>query len=409
MSSSLLVTLGLLSFVLASAAFGQAGQKKPLPEAPDYSRYPAGLAGFPGTNLNEVAYWTRRPAVRSRIGERGHYKAGLTRLPNGDLLASPSYEEKSGQRHLHIFCSRDEGRTWIRVETQGDELLGKENSLICLRDGTVLLLNGASVSRSEDGGVTWKTTQAFEGYCLMRDVLEERDGSLLMVMSKGAYYNRSAPPSQAWLFRSSDGGRTWAEHRRLQVWNDPESMFDEASVVRLPDGRLLAAGRVSGDIQVGTTPPPRGIPTPGGDESGDHMILTESKDGGKTWSKPRPFLSYTEVHAHLLPLKDGRLLCTYASYHLPFGVFAILSEDGGKTWDDQHPIQLAMSLSVYTGWPTSLQLPGGDILTTYAITGYLEGEGVSLTKPGKGDTVAEAVRWKLPPRSAVRKRSSRDR
>ena len=123
------------------------------------------------------------------------------------------------------------------------------------------------------------------------------------------------------------------------------------------------------------------------------MILSESADGGITWSEPRPFLNYAVVHAHLLALADGRLLCSYATYHLPFGIFAVLSDDNGETWDTEHPIQLAMSLDMYTGWPTSIQLPDGDILTAYTITGYLEHpNNDEKTK----DAAAESVRWKLP-------------
>jgi hypothetical protein len=379
-------------------------------EPPDYSKYPAGLAGFPGMDLHQIALWTRQPATRSRIGWRGLYKTGLTRLPNGDLLVCPCFQADDGKYRMVIFRSTDEGKTWSQVETKGDELLGKEPALACLRDGTVLLVtshpHGFRVSRSEDGGVTWKTTAIGQvsdalnwgpGYAMIRNVLESEDGTLTLLMSKGTYYNLSAPPSRAWLFRSRDGGRTWTEDQKVKVWAAPESMFEEGCVVRLPDGHLLATGRVGGDRPIGDTLPPRGLPTPEGDESGDHMILAESYDDGLTWTEPRPFLTYSEVHAHLLRLRDGRLLCTYASYHLPYGVFAILSSDQGKTWDTEHPIMLALSMNCYTGWPTSLQLPNGDLLTAYAIAAYLEGEGVSALRPGKGDSAAEAVRWHLPP------------
>lgn len=379
-------------------------------DAPDYSRYPAGLAGYTGMDLHEVSHWRRAPAVRSRIGGRGLYKTGLTQLPGGDLLACPCYEADDGTYRIAIFRSRDEGRTWKHVETRGDVLLGKEPALVGLRDGGVLLLtshpHGFRVSRSDDAGVTWKTSPIGEiydtvewtagGYDTVRNVLEEDDGSLTLLMSKGTFYSPSAPPSQAWLFRSTDGGRSWAEDKEVEVWERPEPMFGEVSVVRLAGGRLLAAGRVNGDHQIGDTPPPRGTPTPAGDESGDHMILTESRDNGLHWSKPRPFLSYSEVHAHLLPLKDGRLLCSYASYHLPFGIFAVLSEDQGDTWDTEHPIMLAVSLTMYTGWPTSIQLPTGDVLTGYAIAAYMEGEGGTGMIRGQGDTIAEVVRWQLP-------------
>ncbi|MBI2193470.1 MAG: exo-alpha-sialidase [Planctomycetes bacterium] len=372
--------------------------KHPIPDPPDYSRYPAGLAGYTGMNLNEIALWTRRPATRSRIGRRGLYKTGLVQLFDATVLATPSYRGEDRQMHLTVFQSRDEGLTWSQVETRGEELLGQEHALVCLQDGSLLLYNGRAMLRSGDRGVTWETCHVFDAE-MVRNVLEDPDGGLTLLMTKGTYYPLShpdAPPCQGWIFRSRDGGRTWKERGRVKMWDSPESMFPEAALIRLRDGRILAAGRVSGDHAVQAEPPPRGRPTPPGDESGDQMLLAESEDGGLTWSPPRPFLGYSEVHAHLLRLQDGRLLCSYASYHLPYGVFAVLSEDDGQTWDRDHPILLAMSLNCYTGWPTSIQLAGGDILTAYAKVAYLEGEGVSLMNRGKNDTVAEAVRWALP-------------
>ncbi len=68
------------------------------------------------------------------------------------------------------------------------------------------------------------------------------------------------------------------------------------------------------------------------------MLLMNSEDNGIHWTEPREFLNYSEVHGYLTVLRDGRILCTYANYHLPFGSVAILSNDQGKTWDKQHPI-----------------------------------------------------------------------
>lgn len=379
-------------------------------DVPDFNKYPAGLWGYGGVNPNEVIQWSRQPATRSRIGHRGLYKTGLTQLRNGDVLACPCYNDKAaGKWRIAIYRSRDEGATWEKLDTSGDELLGKEPAIQVLSDGGVLVLtshpHGFRVSRSDDGGTTWRTypigpvteeVKFVPGFNAVRDVLVESDGALTLLMSKGTYYDLSAPPMQAWLYRSEDGGQTWVEHAAVRTWNAPESMFDEVSVVRLGDGRVLAAGRVSGDHPLPEAPPPRGTPTQSGDESGDHMVLSESLDGGLTWSEPRPLTGYGEPHGHLLPLRDGRILCCYSSYHLPHGVFAMLSEDGGRSWDRDHPVQLAFSMNCYTGWPTSTQLANGDILTAYAVTAYLEGDGVSLMAPGQNDTVAEAVRWQLP-------------
>ena len=377
-----------------------------MPEPPDYTRYAAYLAGFTGLDQNEICRWTRQPARRSHIGPRGMYKTGLTRLANGDLLACPCTETtKGGKWPITVFRSRDEGETWQRVETQGDQLLGKEPALATLSDGRVLLLtshpHGFRVSRSDDQGQTWKTTLIgsaadddklhWDGcYETVRDVLEEPDGSLVLLMSLGTWGNREAPPSQAWLFRSDDRGATWAKHEQVKVWDDPEPMFAEVSIVRLPDGDLLATSRTQGDHAIGDMPP-ADFPADLG-EAANHMMLMTSKDNGVTWTTPRPFLSRSEVHAHLLVLQDGRVLCTYATYHLPFGVFAMVSEDSGRTWDTNHPVQLGISWDLYVGWPTSIQLPDGDIVTAFAIRAYNDSDRTM------DDQIAQAVRWQLPTR-----------
>ena len=122
------------------------------------------------------------------------------------------------------------------------------------------------------------------------------------------------------------------------------------------------------------------------------MLLTGSEDNGKTWTPCRDFLGYAKVHGWLTLLADGRLMCTYASYHLPFGIFAVFSDDLAKTWDTQHPIQLAISADLYVGWPISLQLADGQILTSYAATVYpnfRDGDASNMS-------TCEIVRWRLP-------------
>jgi hypothetical protein len=79
---------------------------------------------------------------------------------------------------------------------------------------------------------------------------------------------------------------------------------------------------------------------------------------------------------------------SHSNYHLPWGVYGILSKDGGKSWDRDHPIQLALSADVYVGWPVTLQLPDDSLITSYAATTYRS------EPPNK--TTCEVVRWRLP-------------
>ncbi len=269
-------------------------------------------------------------------------------------------------------------------------LLGKEPSLTCLADGTLLLLTQhGGLFRSLDGGAAWAKPQC-EPLRYTRNILPQLDGGLLLF---------DDGPSRV---RSTDGGQTWPERESITVASAPGFRFGEASIAKLSEQDFLAAVRMCGEEFEAIGGPPRiaELPEfreiPPRHECTDHMVLLESEDQGRHWSKPRSFLGYGEVHAYLL-LRDGRLLATYSNYHLPFGTFAVLTEDNGQTWDTDHPIQLSMSLTAFTGWANSVQLGNDDILTAYAITAYLEGEGHAQMMPGRDDTAAEVVRWRLPP------------
>ncbi len=348
-----------------------------------------------------VAYETLVPAMRARIGYRGLYVTSLARLTNGDLLACPHYGSTDLQR-VSIWRSSDEGKTWELVPTQGDVLFGSGALLKSLPDGTVLLHTGA-LYRSTDSGVTWQQIECEETGTI-RSIVEQSDGSLLMFGSEGSWYLGCEPPPDtlvglastwyketsygsratrvAWRLRSTDGGQTWPEREEIinEVkeatnargggWDDPQPFFKEACVLPLSDTHLLAATRFT--------------------KGGERVVLMESEDAGLTWSEPRDFLAPGEIHGHLLALSDGRLLCTYARHPLPRGIFAVLSEDQGQTWDTDHPVRLSRSLSVFFGWPTSIQMPDGTILTSYTIKAYEETTQVK-------DSATEVVRWPLPP------------
>ena len=365
-----------------------------------------------------IVHETLKAALRTRIGYRGLYVTSLTGLPNGDLLACPHYGSTDLQR-VSIWRSSDEGKTWELVETQGDTLFGAGALLKCLKDGTVLLHTGA-LYRSTDAGVTWQHIDCKETG-IIRSLIEQPDSSLLMFGSEPSWFLGYEPPPRsllgitydkievpvmkygipidnpgmwyretsydlkarrtAWRLCSRDGGQTWPEHEGIinehrdasnwqgGGWEDPQPFFKEASILPLTDTHFLAATRLSG--------------------RGERIVLMESEDAGLNWSGPRDFLALDEIHAQLLLLDDGRLLCTYARYRLPRGIFAVLSEDQGKTWDTDHPICLVRSLATFFGWPTSLQMPDGAILTAYTIKAYEETTQVK-------DSVTEAVRWELP-------------
>ncbi len=381
-----------------------------------HHHYTAGLTGYTGLDYHSVAQLSLRPAWRAEVGQRGFYKAGMCLLPDGSLLASPvdvlaPMAESPFPTHEKELCSpvklhksTDAGKSWHPV--QHTPLFGKEGSLTCLENGRLLFtsesLDGVCVS--DDFGATWRAVgfhtekeDPRQRINAVRAPIVHPDGTISFMRSVGTQESAQKkepsgyawPKSRAWLVHSGDGGSTWNERTEIQTWDDPFPMFVEADFQRLPDGTILAATRFEWLHPLKGKAPPYPPGTMPNDHSAGHMLLTESTDEGRTWSEPREFLQYSEVHGQLTLLADGRLLCTYTHYHLPFGVAGVVSDDYGKTWDFQHPVQLAVSPPLGSAWPTTRQLKDGTLVTIYAVFPY-------QNEPAeKGRTVCQTVRWEL--------------
>lgn len=376
-----------------------------------------GLTGYTGLDYHTVARLSVTPAVRAQVGQRGFYKAGLAVMDDGTLLASPvdflapkvrptfpsGLIEMTYPVKLHK--SIDAGRSWKPIEHT--PLVGKEGSLTCL-DNSVLLFTSETldgVCYSEDSGTTWQAVDLrtpredkYQYVATVRSPIIHPDGTISILRCVGteegaAPKGYKSPKCKAWLVHSTDNGRTWNDRTEIQTWDDSFPLFAEADFERMPDGRILACSRFEWLHPLTDKPlpyPPGAMPN---DHAAGHMVLLESTDEGRTWSKPREFLQYSEVQGQLTLLKDGQLLCTYTNYHLPFGVAGVVSYDYGKSWDFEHPMQLAISNAHTAGWATTRQLSDGILVTIYALGPY------HIEPSETGRTVCHTVRWKLPPRN----------
>ena len=149
---------------------------------------------------------------------------------------------------------------------------------------------------------------------------------------------------EAWrtgMVRSRDGGRSWGEH--VTIGYDPRTVipasnasddesvhcagFNEATLVELPDGRILAVLR-----QQGVGPAVR------------QLFQSLSCDGGRTWSVPEPLpLWGTSPSLHLTA--SGTLLLGYRNHRgnpqglEAAGVGISLSEDFGATWTEHRLLE----------------------------------------------------------------------
>lgn len=302
-------------------------------------------------------------------------------------LRRGKYDHVDKGARIGLARSMDGGRTWSldRIFSPFDPECGEQDPSIAeLADGTLLInffrwrvvpakekhrlgyparrqydgswsdVEGPWVVRSSDGGANWEREPVpVESAPLPRAgtsdaVLQLADGTCLMGIY-GADYGSAVCRSH--VVRSTDGGQTWGDP--AQIARDPAGRlsFEEPALAQTPNGHLLAMLRCG---------------EPGRYE---YLFQARSFDGGCTWTGPERTPMWGHP-AHLLALADGRLLCTYGYRRPLYGVRACVSHDQGASWDIEHEIVLRDDGgSRDVGYPSSVQLAMGTIVTVYYIHG----------------------------------------
>ncbi len=313
------------------------------------------------------------------VVEGGGYFPVAIRLASGEILAvlrgGGAHIGRAGR--LDLAISHDQGRTWSQPWTAVDGPEDDRNpALGQLADGTILLayavlsgyeadglklsgkredrvFDGVYVMRSKDKGKTWSRPErspaiySFYGgkgaVSPYGKIIRLKDGTVVMAVYFEFF---DAPGNESYIFRSRDGGKTWGEPSLLG------KHFNETAVLELPDGSLLAAMR---------------------SEKGGHIAVTRSADAGKTWSPPAQLTQDLEHPADLILLQGGEVLMTYGERNAPMGARAVLSRDGGKTWDMEQKIILAeAALNTDCGYPSSVEAAEGQIVSLYYQVNDLE-------------------------------------
>jgi len=334
-------------------------------------------------------------AFADTVVEGAGYFPVMIKLKNGDALSV----FRAGAPHigvkgrLDLVRSKDGGKTWSAPWTAVDgEFDDRNPALGQLRDGTILLaysiasnydatglkfaggrkdrvFDGVYLMRSKDDGKTWTKPERsapihkfYEGRGVVSPygkIVQMKDGTVLMAVYFEFFVDMA---HESYLFQSHDGGVTWGEPSLMG------KHYNETGITVLPNGDILAAVR---------------------SEKGAHLAITRSTDKGKTFSAPEQLTSDMEHPADLIVLKDGRILLTFGERNEPRGVHAMLSKDNGKTWDKANQIVLAKDApNVDCGYPSSIELSKGEILTVY----YK----VDDAKNAPASAKAKSIIWKLP-------------
>jgi hypothetical protein len=120
---------------------------------------------------------------------------------------------------------------------------------------------------------------------------------------------------------------------------------NETALLHLGDGKWLAAARQS--------------------QLGRRLDLFRSDDDGRTWQFDSPLTDYQRHPAHFIRLENNDLLLTYGNRKSsgPRGVAAKISKDEGRSWSEE--FHVVNDLKGDVGYPASVQLPDGRILTVY--------------------------------------------
>ncbi|MBQ9748394.1 MAG: exo-alpha-sialidase [Clostridia bacterium] len=128
--------------------------------------------------------------------------------------------------------------------------------------------------------------------------------------------------------------------------SDPALYDCEPHAIVLDDGKILVHIRVQGEGYFTT-------------------YQSESTDGGRSFTKPRRLLSVKGgAPAHLLTLADGTLISVFGYREEPYGIRVMISRDHGDTWTEGGFLYIN-GLNPDLGYPASVQLKNGDILTVY--------------------------------------------
>lgn len=301
----------------------------------------------------------------------------LTVLNDGTIIATIFNQPSHGRSDGNVECwASSNGHFWEKRGTPAHRTPGtnrmnvaagisKNGDLIVLASGWELKQDSDSgaislikvlrpwVSRSLDGGREWQVGK--EGFPLAAagmteyipfgDIAVGNDYSL-RVLAYAQSLDREI--NAVSMFRSDDDGISW---ERMSILSDGrnETAFcgghNETAFFYLGNSKWIAAARRW--------------------REGAALDLFRSNDDGYTWKLEYQLTKSRQHPAHILKLNNGTLLLTYGNRIVEeYGVAVKRSDDNGVSWSDEYHL-FSDLYPIDAGYPASVQLPDGNILTAY--------------------------------------------
>jgi len=204
---------------------------------------------------------------------------------------------------------------------------------------------GSLYSISNDGGITFGEIRKSpitspHGPC------ELSDGTLLWVGT--LFESKEGEPSTQAYTIAQDGSMT----KIGEIQDVPDYACHEPYAIEAEDGTIICHIRVQ--------------PNPNSPSPKFTIYQSESTDSGKTWTTPHQILEDTGgAPSHILKHSSGVLIATYGVRHELNAIKAMFSYDNGKTWMTDYLIYDNNGVSSDIGYPASIELNDGSLLTVF--------------------------------------------
>ncbi len=287
----------------------------------------------------------------------------LTKLSNGDLLCVYFNAPSHGQMEGDLVCSlkKSTSSRWQKLSVvsrrppSGNRMhlaVGTANNgdILCFSSGFILEnkkfvgFAGHWLSRSSDGGVSWKEDREPAIPQKLRNAIPY--GRIVRVDDNTLAYScyRSqgrGNPSESWVCFSEDDGNSWGRYYKLGK-NDS----NEVALCPLDGGKLLGATRTHID---------------------HHVKICEFSATSKKWYEKGAVTLPMQHPADLIKIGSKALLLTYGLRNRGLmGLGVRISFDYGITWLPPCVIHQFGDQAQDIGYPSTIPLDDrGNMLTAY--------------------------------------------